>query len=46
LFALGGVDESNAAACLAAGADGIAVVGAALAPNPLPLLSALQIQIA
>jgi thiamine-phosphate pyrophosphorylase len=43
LFALGGVDASNVASCLAAGADGVAVIGAALAPNPSSLLAALQI---
>ena len=43
LFALGGVSAHNAAACLAAGAAGVAVIGAALAPDPEPLLSALGI---
>lgn len=43
LFALGGVDVQNAAACLAAGAEGVAVIGAALAPDPAPLLAALGI---
>jgi thiamine monophosphate synthase len=43
VFALGAVDASNAAACLAAGASGVAVIGAALAPDPTALLSALDI---
>ncbi len=43
LFALGAVSASNAAACLAAGAAGVAVIGAALAPDPAPLLEALGI---
>jgi len=42
-FALGGVEPSNAAACLAAGAAGVAVIGAALARDPAPLLGALGI---
>jgi len=42
-FALGGVGASHAAACLAAGASGVAVIGAALAPDPEPLLGALGI---
>jgi len=42
-FALGGADASNAAACLASGATGVAVIGAALAPDPAPLLAALGI---
>ena len=42
-FALGGVDAGNAAACLAAGAAGVAVIGAALAADPAPLLRALGI---
>jgi len=43
LYALGGVDANNAAACLAAGAAGVAVIGAALAADPAPLLAALEI---
>jgi thiamine-phosphate pyrophosphorylase len=43
-FALGGVEAGNAAACVAAGAAGVAVIGAALSPDPEPLLRALQIQ--
>ena len=42
-YALGGVDAENAAACLTAGAAGVAVIGAALSPDPEPLLSALGI---
>lgn len=44
LYALGGVTASNAPECLAAGADGIAAIGAVLAePDPDPLLRALRI---
>jgi thiamine-phosphate pyrophosphorylase len=43
LFALGAVDASNGAACLAAGAAGVAVIGAALTPEPAALLDALGI---
>jgi thiamine-phosphate pyrophosphorylase len=43
LFALGGVEPGNARACLAAGAAGVAVIGAALASDPTPLLEALGI---
>lgn len=43
LYALGGVSSANAAACLAAGATGVAAIGAALAPDATPLLAALQI---
>lgn len=43
LYALGAVDAENAGTCLAAGADGVAVIGAALSPNPEPLLRALKI---
>jgi thiamine-phosphate pyrophosphorylase len=43
LYALGGVDANNAAACLAAGAAGVAVIGAALAADHAPLLAALEI---
>ncbi len=42
LFALGGVDATNAAACLDAGSDGVAAIGAAVgADAPEPLLAAL-----
>ena len=44
LYALGGVDAASAAACLAAGADGVAAIGAVLdGSDPLPLLEALGI---
>ncbi|HEX2878444.1 MAG TPA: thiamine phosphate synthase [Polyangiaceae bacterium] len=43
LFALGGISTSNAAACLAAGAQGVAVMGAAFDADPLLLLRALDI---
>jgi thiamine-phosphate diphosphorylase len=43
LFALGGITANNAAACLAAGAQGVAVMGAAFDSEPLALLSALGI---
>lgn len=43
LFALGAVAAGNAAACLVAGASGVAVIGAALAADPAPLLGALGI---
>jgi thiamine-phosphate pyrophosphorylase len=42
-FALGAVDAGNAAACLSAGAAGVAVIGAALSADPAPLLGALGI---
>jgi len=43
LYALGGVDATNAAACIDAGATGVAVIGAALrSADPLPLLRALD----
>ena len=42
-FALGAVEASNAAACSSAGAAGVAVIGAALAADPTPLLGALGI---
>lgn len=42
LYALGGVDASSAAECLANGATGVAVIGAALdGRDPAPLLRAL-----
>jgi thiamine-phosphate pyrophosphorylase len=44
VYALGGVDAETAASCLAAGADGVAAVGAAIGPgDPWPLLAALGI---
>ncbi len=43
VYALGAVDAGNAALCLAAGAAGVAVIGAALAPDHAPLLRALEI---
>lgn len=43
LYALGGIDASNARGCLEAGADGVASVGAALGEDPGPLLDALGI---
>lgn len=43
LYALGGVSAENAASCLAEGAAGVAAIGAALAPDPRPLLNALDI---
>ena len=44
LYALGGVDAENAARCLAAGADGVAVMGSVLdGREPGPLLEALGI---
>ncbi len=43
LYALGGIDAENAGACLAAGADGAAAIGAVLAQEPGPLLRALGI---
>jgi len=42
-FALGAVVAGNAAACLAAGAAGVAVIGAALEADPEPLLASLGI---
>jgi thiamine-phosphate pyrophosphorylase len=42
LYALGGVDESNAAGCIASGADGVSVIGAVLrSDDPRPLLRAI-----
>jgi thiamine-phosphate pyrophosphorylase len=43
LYALGGVSAENATSCLGAGAAGVAAIGAALAPDPRPLLSALEL---
>lgn len=44
VYALGGVDAGAIPACLAAGAEGVAVIGAAFAgPDPLPLLLALGV---
>ena len=42
-FGLGAVAAGNAGACLAVGAAGVAVIGAALAHDPEPLLGALGI---
>ncbi len=42
-FALGAVDATNAAACLAAGAAGVAVIGAALNGDPEQMLRSLGI---
>jgi thiamine-phosphate pyrophosphorylase len=44
LYALGGITARDAAACLAAGATGVAAIGAALAPDVAPLLEALAIR--
>jgi thiamine-phosphate pyrophosphorylase len=45
IYALGGIDSTNAAACREAGADGVAVIGAAMdASSRAALLSALCIQ--
>jgi len=44
VFALGGVDASNARECLLAGAAGVAVIGAALEDDASPLLRALDIE--
>jgi thiamine-phosphate pyrophosphorylase len=44
LYALGGVDASNAAACIQNGATGVAAIGAVLDDSdPLPLVRALGI---
>jgi len=44
LYALGGIDAEGAVRCLAAGADGVAAIGAVLdCEDPLPLLVALGI---
>ncbi|SRR5258706_11971482 len=43
LYALGGVTAENAAACRAAGAFGVAAIGAALGDGALDLLTALEI---
>jgi len=43
VYALGGASSEQAHACLSAGAAGIAVIGAALEPDPRPLLRALEI---
>jgi thiamine-phosphate pyrophosphorylase len=44
LYALGGVSAANAAACRAAGAWGVAAIGAALTGNAVALLDALEIR--
>jgi thiamine-phosphate pyrophosphorylase len=41
LYALGGVDAASAGPCVAAGADGVAVIGAVLQAEPEPLIAAL-----
>ncbi len=43
VYALGGVNAGHARDSLAAGAAGVAVIGAALEPDPNPLLEALNI---
>jgi thiamine-phosphate pyrophosphorylase len=43
LFALGGVTAENAASCVAAGAHGVAAIGAALRGEPSALVNALGI---
>ncbi len=43
LYALGGVDPNNAAACLTAQAAGVAAIAAAQTPDPAPLLKSLNI---
>jgi thiamine-phosphate pyrophosphorylase len=44
LYALGGIDAAGVGPCLAAGADGVAAIGAALdADDPIPLVVALGI---
>jgi len=44
LYALGGVTAADVPACDAAGAAGVAAIGAALAEDPMPLLEALAIR--
>jgi len=44
LYALGGIDPENAARCIAAGADGVALIGALLEPGaPRGLLDGLSL---
>lgn len=43
LYALGGVSAENAAACLPAGAVGVAAIGAALGPDAEALLNSLEL---
>ena len=43
LFALGGVDAQGVRPCLEAGANGVAVIGAAFSQPPRPLLLALGV---
>jgi len=40
-WALGGVDVTNAAACLEAGAAGVAVMGTVRSPDPAATVAAL-----
>jgi thiamine-phosphate pyrophosphorylase len=44
LYALGGVSAENVGICRAAGAFGVATIGAALAADPAALLSALELR--
>jgi thiamine-phosphate pyrophosphorylase len=44
LFALGGVEASQAVQCVARGADGVAVIGAVFEQDPRALLAALGIE--
>jgi thiamine-phosphate pyrophosphorylase len=44
LYALGGVTAESAAACVAAGAWGVAAIGAAFSPQATELLEALEIR--
>ena len=43
IYALGGLSADSAASCIAAGAAGVAVIGAWLATDPAPLVRALKI---
>jgi thiamine-phosphate diphosphorylase len=47
VFALGGVTSDNAGECVAAGADGVAVMGAVMrAPDPAAVVAALTAELA